>query len=117
MFAAYFKPESIPNAINILDETDFRTGGPGAMRVQEADLSYKKQKEVPAGEAGQQNKRSQRDRQKIIEKTQQMNAYVSTRTSALRPDTDDNAGSWLTGTTTTRVWSRKPSPSGTRMSP
>lgn len=40
-------------------------------------MDYKKQKEIPTGEAATKNKRNMRDRQKIIEKTQQMNASVT----------------------------------------
>ena len=65
----YFKPESVDLAVQILDDTDFRLGesAPGGrMRVVAADFSYKTQKEAPA-------KSSDKDKKKIIRKTQKLN--------------------------------------------
>ncbi|KAJ5862201.1 hypothetical protein N7455_006269 [Penicillium solitum] len=45
----YFRPESVKLAIDCLDETDFRLGPhnpAGPMRVQTADFSYKREKDV-----------------------------------------------------------------------
>lgn len=65
----YFRAESVPLAIQMLDDTDFRFGeaGPsGKMKVQAADFSYKNQQEAPT-------KTSARDKKKIIRKTQKLN--------------------------------------------
>ena len=65
----YFRPESVNLAIQMLDDSDFRLGaaGPtGNMRVQAADFSYKSQQEAPA-------KTTNRDKKKIIRKTQKLN--------------------------------------------
>lgn len=76
----YFRPESVQLAIDILDETDFRMGQPvitGPMRVREADASFKSQKELPNKEqAKTKGTNAYRDRQKAIEKKQEMNRYV-----------------------------------------
>ncbi|KAK4987620.1 hypothetical protein LTR28_001834, partial [Elasticomyces elasticus] len=67
----YFRPESIQLAIDLLDDSDFRLGQPhpmGPMRVQEADNSYKKQKDVPAD-----RKPNTKDKKKIMQKTQRLN--------------------------------------------
>lgn len=66
----YFRAESVDLAIQMLDDTDFRFGeeGPaGKMRVKEADFSYKKVQERPAGQKGG------KDQKKIIRKTQKLN--------------------------------------------
>lgn len=68
----FFRPESVKLAVQMLDDSDFRPGerGPdGKMRVQVADYSYKKQTEAPA----EKTKNNNRDKQKIIKKTQKMN--------------------------------------------
>jgi HIV Tat-specific factor 1 len=65
----YFRPESVPLAIQMLDDTDFRFGRPGpmgSMRVKAADFSYKKQKDAPA-------LKNVKDKTKIMKKTQMMN--------------------------------------------
>ncbi|KAL8722424.1 MAG: hypothetical protein Q9225_001103 [Loekoesia sp. 1 TL-2023] len=65
----YFRAESIDLAIQMLDDTDFRLGqlAPGGkMRVAAADFSYKTQKDAPA-------KSSNKDKKKIIKKTQKLN--------------------------------------------
>jgi HIV Tat-specific factor 1 len=57
----------------MLDDTDFRLGEPGPlgkMRVKEADFSYKKQKDAPAKNN---TKEGNKDRTKIIRKTQKLN--------------------------------------------
>ena len=89
----FFKPQSVEMAIMLLDDTDFRMTSSGTregrMRVQEADSSYKKvqyEKESGDGAAksgsgnGQEEKRpqrSERDRQKIIKKTQKLDAKLA----------------------------------------
>ena len=68
----YFRPESVDLAVQMLDDSDFRPGerGPdGKMRVQVADYSYKKQTDVPE----EKKKSNNKDKQKIIKKTQKMN--------------------------------------------
>ena len=77
----YFRPESVPLAMQMLDDSDFRLGekGPmGRMRVTEADASYKAQKDQPL--AGEQAKKkgtgANRDRNKVIKKNKEMAEYV-----------------------------------------
>ena len=70
-------------AINMLDESDFRLGqklATGPMRVREAEASYKSQKDQPlkSDEAKKKGTSANRDRNKVIQKTQEMNKYVST---------------------------------------
>lgn len=95
----FFKPQSVEMAIMLLDDTDFRITASGLregrIKVQEADSSYKKvqydQDGAPAqgkGEAGSGGSGSKnngngerraptRDRQKIIKKTQKMDAKLA----------------------------------------
>lgn len=86
----FFKPESVRMAIMLLDDTDFRFSasgeGQGRMRVQEADSSYKKvqyDQDGAAGntELGQQKEarrpRNDKDRQKVIKKTQKLDARLA----------------------------------------
>ncbi|KAK1823976.1 hypothetical protein LTR12_001509 [Friedmanniomyces endolithicus] len=74
----YFRPESVQLAINMLDESDFRLGQQlptGQMRVHAADASFKSQKDQPlkTDEAKKKGTTANRDRQKVIQKTQEMN--------------------------------------------
>ncbi|KAI4108000.1 MAG: hypothetical protein L6R37_001282 [Teloschistes peruensis] len=65
----YFRAESVDLAVQMLDDTDFRLGraAPGGkMKVAAADFSYKTQKDAPA-------KSSNKDKKKIIKKTQKLN--------------------------------------------
>ncbi|KAH7328667.1 hypothetical protein B0I35DRAFT_418002 [Stachybotrys elegans] len=89
----FFKPQSVDMAIMLLDDTDFRISpsgsGEGRMRVQAADMSYKKvQYDKEDGAAGQGDKgkpqssdrkpqKNDRDRQKIIKKTQKLDAKLA----------------------------------------
>lgn len=96
----FFKPQSVEMAIMLLDDTDFRFSPSGAtagkMRVQAADLSYKKtsyddnaagdsvgQKHAQprAGSNGDKSKtgarRNDQDKQKIIRKTQKLDAKLA----------------------------------------
>ncbi|KAK0658927.1 putative splicing factor U2AF-associated protein 2 [Cercophora samala] len=101
----FFKPQSVDMAIMLLDDTDFRfgQGGDGGpkMRVQAADMSYKKVKYDEAAAAGggnsggggsgstakdvvvgvvdrqAENKRANQDKQKIIRKTQKLSAKLA----------------------------------------
>lgn len=85
----FFKPQSVEMAIMLLDDTDFRITasgvGEGRMHVQAADSSYKKvqyDKEDPdaAGQDGEKrpkNNSNSRDRQKIIKKTQKLDAKLA----------------------------------------
>ena len=78
----YHRSESVEQAINLLDEADFRPGQPtatGPMRVQEADSSFKSQKDKPLStdQAKTKGTGANRDRQKIIKKNEEMNRYVS----------------------------------------
>ncbi|TKA78628.1 hypothetical protein B0A55_02670 [Friedmanniomyces simplex] len=74
----FFRPESVQLAINMLDESDFRLGQQlptGPMRVRAAEASYKSQKDQPlkTDEAKKKGTSANRDRQKVIQKTQEMN--------------------------------------------
>ncbi|KAH6608692.1 hypothetical protein Trco_002038 [Trichoderma cornu-damae] len=84
----FFKPQSVDMAIMLLDDTTFRflpSGTTeGRIRVQAADSSYKKtqyDQEGRSAEAsngnGQKRQRNQRDRQKIIKKTQKLDAKLA----------------------------------------
>ncbi|CCF41897.1 splicing factor u2af-associated protein 2 [Colletotrichum higginsianum] len=95
----FFKPQSVEMAIMLLDDTEFRfepgTGEAPKMRVQAADSSYKKVKydengaEGAGGTGGKggdngegtsaqpKRERNDRDRQKIIRKTQKMAAKLA----------------------------------------
>lgn len=73
----YFRPESVQLAVQMLDDAEFRMGDhQGTMKVQVADFSYKQQKEVPAGDPAK-NKSNQREKAKIIKKTQKMNSRLA----------------------------------------
>lgn len=78
----YFRPESVNLAIQMLDDSDFRIGqsAGGRMRVKEADMSYKKQKDTAGnGEKPtvQNKKRSDREKQKVIKRTEKLNAKLA----------------------------------------
>lgn len=78
----YFRPESVDLAVQMLDDSDFRLGESskgGRMRVQVADYSYKKQTDVPkqTDQSEQKAKSQNRDKQKIIKKTQKMNSRLA----------------------------------------
>ncbi|KAF6841333.1 nuclear mrna splicing factor-associated [Colletotrichum plurivorum] len=86
----FFKPQSVEMAIMLLDDTDFRFDGPAdqpRMRVQAADSSYKKTQYEDGAEKGengssanggqQKRERNDKDRQKIIRKTQKMAAKLA----------------------------------------
>jgi len=74
----YFRPESVKLAVDMLDDTDFRLGQAGMkgkMRVAAADANYKAQKEYPANNDAAKRKgtAANRDRQKVIKKSEEMN--------------------------------------------
>lgn len=82
----FFKPQSVEMAIMLLDDTDFRITANGTregrIRVQVADSSYKKTNYNQDGENGgqQQDKKppkNDRDRQKVIKKTQKLTAKLT----------------------------------------
>ncbi|EGR51229.1 uncharacterized protein TRIREDRAFT_57178 [Trichoderma reesei QM6a] len=83
----FFKPESVNMAIMLLDDTEFRFlpngSTEGRIRVQAADSSYKKTQydQENTGEAsngnGQKRQRNEKDRQKIIKKTQKLAAKLA----------------------------------------
>ncbi|CAM1506774.1 Fc.00g064150.m01.CDS01 [Cosmosporella sp. VM-42] len=85
----FFKPQSVEMAIMLLDDTDFRVTSSGTfegrIRVQAAEMSYKKVKYDQEGENGgaggqTQEKKPQKnhqDRQKIIKKTQKLDAKLA----------------------------------------
>jgi HIV Tat-specific factor 1 len=70
----YYRPESVGLAIQCLDETEFRLGSnnpSGPMRVQVADFSYKREKEVePKATMTAQEKK------KLKERAERLNKYV-----------------------------------------
>lgn len=80
----FFKAASVELAISLLDDYPFRMGdgeGSGNMRVQAAESTYKKTNyaETP-GEAGKEKERpktSMKDKQKIIKKTQKLDARLA----------------------------------------
>lgn len=92
----FFKPQSVEMAIMLLDDTDFRITASGTregrIRVQEADSSYKKvQYDKDGGGKGEaasanntqknngngERRPPTKDRQKIIKKTQKMDAKLA----------------------------------------
>jgi HIV Tat-specific factor 1 len=82
----FFKPPSVDMAIMLLDDTQFRMGageGSGRMRVQAADMSYKKVQndtETTAADKEKEKERQRtkaRDKQKIIKKTQKLDARLA----------------------------------------
>lgn len=88
----FFKPQSVEMAIMLLDDTDFRITASGArdgrIHVQAAESSYKKvqydQEGDAAGQQGAQQQqgekrpqKSNQDRQKIIKKTQKLDAKLA----------------------------------------
>ncbi|EEU48520.1 uncharacterized protein NECHADRAFT_74744 [Fusarium vanettenii 77-13-4] len=86
----FFKPQSVEMAIMLLDDTDFRINPSGTregrIRVQAADSSYKKVKydqddaasgDKSNGAAEQKPQKNNRDRQKIIKKTQKLDAKLA----------------------------------------
>lgn len=89
----FFKPQSVEMAIMLLDDTDFRisaTGaGEGRMRVQAADSSYKKVQydqeggaegdkgSAPGQPAERKPQKNNQDRQKIIRRTQKLDAKLA----------------------------------------
>lgn len=93
----FFKPQSVDMAIMLLDDTEFRFGDPPGtprMRVQAADTSYKKTKYDGGnggdsaaggnGNGGSDSKQRNQDKQKIIKKTQKLDAKLA--------DWDDDDG-------------------------
>ena len=75
----FFKAPSVAIAITLLDDTDFRFGDgerSGKMRVQAAETSYKKVQHNDA-ETKEKPKTSMKDKQKIIKKTQKLDARLA----------------------------------------
>lgn len=81
----FFKPQSVEMAIMLLDETEFRyteSGlSEGKIRVQAADSSYKKttydEEPAKSGNGEKPKPRNDRDRQKIIRRTQKLDAKLA----------------------------------------
>lgn len=77
----FFKAPSVQMAITLLDDTDFRigeAGKSGKMRVQAAESSYKKVQHNEAVEkSSEKPKTSMKDKQKIIKKTQKLDARLA----------------------------------------
>lgn len=75
----FFKAPSVEMAITLLDDTDFRfgeAGSSGKMRVQAAESSYKKVQNT-GDEQAEKPKSSMKDKQKIIKKTQKLDARLA----------------------------------------
>jgi HIV Tat-specific factor 1 len=74
----FFKAPSVDMAIMLLDDTEFRIGDTnnGKMRVQAAESSYKKVQHND-GEEKEKAKTSMKDKQKIIKKTQKLDARLA----------------------------------------
>jgi len=78
----FFKAPSVDMAIMLLDDTNFRlgpAGGSGKIRVQAADSSYKKvqHNDENGAEKTERPKTSMKDKQKIIKKTQKLDARLA----------------------------------------
>lgn len=82
----FFKPQSVEMAIMLLDETEFRYSesglSNGKIRVQAADSSYKKttydqEQAAKPGNGERPKPKNDRDRQKIIRKTQKLDARLA----------------------------------------
>ncbi|PMD64113.1 uncharacterized protein K444DRAFT_555745 [Hyaloscypha bicolor E] len=75
----FFKAPSVDMAMMLLDDTEFRIGGKtnGKMRVQAAESSYKKVQHNDGGEEKEKPKTSMKDKQKIIKKTQKLDARLA----------------------------------------
>ncbi|TGO24494.1 hypothetical protein BPAE_0101g00120 [Botrytis paeoniae] len=79
----FFKAPSVQMAIMLLDDTDFRMDGGTSkerikMRVQAAEASYKKVQQTDAdGNEKEKPKTSMKDKQKIIKKTQKLDARLA----------------------------------------
>lgn len=84
----FFKPQSVQMAIMLLDDTDFRITASGThegrISVEEADSSYKKTQYNQEGANGEKaaapaakKQQSNADRQKIIKKTQKLDAKLA----------------------------------------
>ncbi|PBP18636.1 splicing factor U2AF-associated protein [Diplocarpon rosae] len=73
----FFKAPSVQMAITLLDDTEFRFGdkSSGKMRVQAAESSYKKVQ--PTEREVEKKKTSMKDKQKIIKKTQKLDARLA----------------------------------------
>ena len=81
----YFRAESVDLAIQMLDDSEFRLGaGQGNMRVTKASFEFKKVKgdeeqskeDKPAAGPKKRNDPGERDKKKIIQKTQKLNRYA-----------------------------------------
>ncbi|KAF4633817.1 hypothetical protein G7Y89_g4312 [Cudoniella acicularis] len=75
----FFKAPSVNMAIMLLDDTEFRIGSGesgGKMKVQAADSSYKKVQHEDAAEK-ERPKVNMKDKQKIIKKTQKLDARLA----------------------------------------
>lgn len=77
----FFKAPAVENAVRLLDDSIFRyssAGNSGKIRVQQADSSYKKVQNVDQnGGAKERPKSSLKDKQKIIKKTQKLEAKLA----------------------------------------
>ena len=73
----FFKAPSVDMAIMLLDDTEFRYGDGTKMKVQAADSSYKKVQNTGEESAKERPKNSMKDKQKIIKKTQKLDARLA----------------------------------------
>lgn len=102
----FFKPQSVQMAIMLLDDTDFRINASGTrdgrISVQEADSSYKKTQynqesngddKATNGKDTQAKRPPTNDRQKIIKKTQKLDAKLADWDDDIPPAIPSNSGS------------------------
>lgn len=71
----FFKAPSVQMAITLLDDTELRFGDKARMRVQAAESSYKKVQHADI--EVEKKKTSMKDKQKIIKKTQKLDARLA----------------------------------------
>lgn len=95
----FFKAPSVDMAIMLLDDTDFRIGedgvGSGRMRVQAAEASYKKvQHNNEVEKEKEKQKASARDKQKIIKKTQKLDARLADWSDDESPNAVEASSKW-----------------------
>lgn len=91
----FFKPPSVDMAIMLLDDTEIRFGDPlcGKMRVQAAESSYKKVK-YDTNNSHEKKSSNNRDKQKIIRKTQRLDARLADWSDDESPNTTNRNSKW-----------------------
>jgi HIV Tat-specific factor 1 len=80
MHAVYFQPGSVPLAIEMADETDFRWGQKlptGPMRVQPADVEFKDKKTLPDASNDGKPKANKTKNRQAVKKAQEMQSRLA----------------------------------------